>query len=183
MVEPDQGLAAGSQARMKQVMICVDPGVEGGVATILGSTIVSAARMPETQEEVVALLRAESSRGKNPKMLIERVSGFIGEAHPGSRMFTFGESFGLLKGAALALGWPLEAVCPLVWQNALRLGTNRTLTGARAAWKNVLKAKALELYPSLTPTLKTADAILIAHFLLLEQQKPKYLKKFLALRG
>jgi hypothetical protein len=149
---------------MAEVTICVDPGVSGGIAVILGSLIVAAFPMPETEEDCARLILEQGRRGTKPKMVIEHVSGFIGSAHPGSRMFTFGESFGLSKGIALGAGWPVEEVSPLVWQNALRLGTNRRLEGAKDKWKRLLKGEAARRYPALKPTLATADAILIAHF-------------------
>ena len=65
----------------------------------------------------------------------------------------------MLYGAAVCLGWKMHRVRPAIWQKAHTCGTK----GERSTteWKNVLKARAAELFPTVDVTLWNADALLI----------------------
>jgi hypothetical protein len=69
------------------------------------------------------------------------------------------ENFGIVLGAAMALGYRIERVTPQKWQKELGLGTSKGLS--KTEWKNKLKGRAQELFPNIPITLKTADALLI----------------------
>lgn len=94
---------------------------------------------------------------------LEEVSGFIGKARPGSRMFAFGRNFGFVVGFLQAMNVRTELVRPQKWQKPLGIGT-AAACASRTVWKNKLKAQAQRLHPNLKPTLKTADALLILGF-------------------
>ena len=66
--------------------------------------------------------------------------------------------------ALLALGMPTEKVTPQKWQKVYQLGSSKSYT--KIQWKNKLKAKAQQLFPSLGKkiTLSTSDALLIAEY-------------------
>ena len=70
--------------------------------------------------------------------------------------FTFGRSYGWLLGVLDALRIPYEFVTPQKWQKAMGC-----LTGGD---KNVSKAAAQRLWPSLKITHANADALLIAEY-------------------
>jgi hypothetical protein len=57
------------------------------------------------------------------------------------------------------MGMSVHRVRPATWLKAHPLGTKGDLT--TTAWKNKLKARACELFPSVTVTLWNADALLI----------------------
>jgi hypothetical protein len=66
---------------------------------------------------------------------------------------------GVLYGAAVAMGWKIHRIRPAIWQKAHTCGTKGELTTTQ--WKNKLKARAAELYPTVDVTLWNADALLI----------------------
>lgn len=73
-------------------------------------------------------------------------------------MFTFGEGFGFLKGALMALGFEIILVRPAKWQGALSLGKKAS---HGKDWKRHLKSEAQRRFPTCNVTLKTADALLL----------------------
>jgi hypothetical protein len=143
--------------------IAIDPGAAGGVA-VFASGKISCHAMPETQGDVIALLRAikraADVEGLACVCVLEEVNGFVGKQQPGSAMFRFGEGYGFIKGCAQTLGIRLELVRPQVWQKPLGLGT-ASRCATKSAWKNKLKAEAQRRFPDQHVTHKTADALLI----------------------
>jgi hypothetical protein len=73
-------------------------------------------------------------------------------------MFNFGYLAGAPYWTLLALGKRVRFVAPQKWQKALSVGT-RNSYGEK--WKNHLKTIASDLFPSITVSLKTADALLM----------------------
>ena len=57
------------------------------------------------------------------------------------------------------MGWKVHRIRPAIWMKAHSVGTK----GERSTteWKNVLKSRAAELFPSVDVTLWNADALLI----------------------
>jgi hypothetical protein len=103
---------------------------------------------------------------------------FLEEVHsmPGQGVascFTFGSSFGFLHCLGLGCG-RFERVRPQIWQRDLNCRTGGD--------KNISKARAMELFPSMRVTHANADALLIAEYGrrkavswgLLEAPKPVY---------
>jgi hypothetical protein len=154
---------------MPDVTICADPGVNGGFAVASGD-VVELHAMPGTEKEIVELLSYWIRPSMRTRLFIEHVSGFIGAAHPGSRMFTFGENFGFIKGWAAGVGIPYELVGPFQWQQRLGIGL-RSEREDSPQWKRALKGEALRRFPELKSsiTLKTADALLIWDFVRLHR--------------
>lgn len=70
--------------------------------------------------------------------------------------FTFGRSYGFLRGVLSALAIPYVEVRPQAWQKAMGCLTKGD--------KNVSKAKAQQLYPGEKITHATADALLLATY-------------------
>ncbi len=145
-------------------ILAIDPGVTGGVARWKKGQPTVAFAMPATEGDLVELFRTLITPGETIA-IVEHVGGFIGKAHPGSRMFAFGRNFGFVLGVLQAMGVRTELVRPQKWQKPLNLGT-ASGCATRTEWKGKLKAHAQRLYPTLNPTLKTADALLILKFAL-----------------
>lgn len=148
-------------------LIAIDPGASGGIAIENGRSVVAHA-MPATEGDIVALLKSATfeamSAGVEIRAVVELVGGYAGGAgQPGSAMFRFGQNFGFLLGVLAALGVRVDLVRPQVWQKALSLGTSKSHAN-KCAWKNHLKARAQQLFPNQTVTLKTADALLLLEF-------------------
>lgn len=149
------------------ITIAIDPGASGGFAIQYPDGRIQLDAMPDTDADILDLIASTQAKAMIecvPVMaVLEKVGGFVapraggGGAQPGAYMFNFGEGFGFLRGALLALGIPLRMVRPQEWQKQLCLGA----TKHKSARKRALKSKAQELYPDLKPTLSTCDALLI----------------------
>lgn len=158
-------------------VLAIDPGATGGFAwNDITGTRISCASMPETNTEILALIKLTTYH--KPIVVMEQVSGFIGKAHPGSAMFSFGENFGFLKGIILTLGLQLVLVTPQKWQKAtipgrkkdfnfehvLTKGKRKGQTVTKNSWKDNLIGHAKRLYPKVNVTKSTADALLILYY-------------------
>ena len=133
--------------------IGIDPGLSGGIAFIPSNGTPWAHKMPETDKDLMDLLRDATSIAQ-AKALIELV-------HSSPQMgvksaFTFGEGYGRLQMALTALGIPYERVRPAMWQKAMGCMTKGD--------KNVSKRRAQELFPDIKVTHAIADALLIAEY-------------------
>lgn len=149
---------------MKQPTLAIDPGKSGGFAFCCGDGEIRCHKMPDTEGDVLDLLRSIRALGIE-RLVIEDQTGVVG---PGmkiaaSAMFTFGRGFGFLLGAAMALGYRVEPVRPMKWQKALSLGTKKH-AGGTTPWKNKLKGIAQQRFPHCVVTLSVADALLILDY-------------------
>ena len=142
------------------LLAAIDVGKSGGIAWHFEDAVVCE-KMPASESGVLELLldmkslhqHGTTDTRKPPVVYIEKVSGFIGHAHPGSRMFSFGEGYGFLKGVLMATGWKIILVTPQVWMKSLGLCNSQKLPPNK--WKNKLKDEACRLYPDQKPTLAT----------------------------
>ena len=148
--------------------IGIDPGLSGGIAWITdGKPCVE--KMPDTLKDLWELMHDITTGGTPAQRLNKYVHGFkayIEAVHSSPQMgvksaFTFGQGLGRLEMALTAAGISFERVRPQEWQKAMKC-----MSGGN---KNVTKAKAQELFPSLKITHATADALLIAEY---GRQKP-----------
>ena len=136
-----------------KLYIGIDPGLSGGVAFVPDSGTPWAHKMPETDRDLIDLLR-DSINLFDARAVIELV-------HSSPQMgvksaFTFGEGYGRLQMALTALGVPYERVRPVVWQKAMGCLTKGD--------KNVSKRRAQELFPAIKVTHAIADALLIGEY-------------------
>ena len=148
--------------------IGIDPGVNNGAGRCGGIAVVDAngnvadiAKMPETPHDILKFLEQYSE--KNAVCVLEDVGhGIPGQSSKATA--TFARHNGHLEMALLALSIPTEKVTPQKWQKIYQLGSSKGAT--KTAWKNKLKAKAQQLFPSLGKriTLSTSDALLIAEY-------------------
>ena len=143
-------------------IIAIDPGASGGIAWSDADGNTHGVPMPETEGDVMNLIREIGI--VDTRAVVELVGGFIkGNPAPGSTMFNFGRGFGFILGALAASYVPVELVRPQKWQKHFSLGSCKE-SGGKTLWKNKLKAKAQQLFPSQTVTLKTADSLLILEY-------------------
>lgn len=131
-------------------LIGIDPGKSGGIAW-LQDGICSASKMPDTEKDVHSLFRRI---GCGP-CIIEKVHSMPGQGV--KSMFTFGQNYGFLRGCLISMGVSFDEITPQTWQKALGCWSKGN--------KNITKAKAQQLYPSMTITHATADALLILEYL------------------
>lgn len=143
----------------------IDPGKSGGLAVVdhLGSMI-RTYKMPETPGDLRDLF-TEMIIGRpvgSVRATLENVNaGAWGHGKAGQKMgvtsaFSFGRGFGRLEMALAFARIPYDLVQPLTWQTALRCKSGGD--------KNITKARAQQLFPSVTVTHAIADALLIAEY-------------------
>lgn len=145
----------------EKVIIGIDPGTNGGICVLTQSGyVVQLDKMPPTPQDLLEYLQ-EFRIGSH--CYLEKVGGMSGQG--GSASFNFGKGYGHLEMALLALEIPTTTVTPQKWQKTYQLGT-KSKCASKTEWKNKLKAKAQQLFPSLGKkiTLATADALLIAEY-------------------
>jgi hypothetical protein len=171
---------------MKKTIISIDPGEKGGIA-FTDLEQIAAIKMPETEGDTLAQIRAIVASGGECVAFLEEVGGYIDGLGSGPAMFNFGRGFGFILGSLQAMGVRVELVRPQKWQKALGLGTKEKTRGdysgmtdeqksveqkrvrslnakAKKDWKNKLKERAQQLHPTIEVTLSTADALLILEY-------------------
>ena len=141
------------------IVIGIDPGKNGGIA-VIGDYGTYVNKMPDTLQDLWDMIE-EISIGDGHDSEPSLCRAYIEQIHSSPQMgvvsaFTFGNGFGHLEMALTAAGIPFERVRPQVWQKALGCMTKGD--------KNITKAKAQEMFPSLKVTHATADALLIAEY-------------------
>lgn len=137
-----------------KIHIGIDPGINGGIAFIPSTGQPWAHKMPETDRDLLDLLRDALRNWAKAEALIELV-------HSSPQMgvksaFTFGEGYGRLQMALTSLAIPFERIRPATWQKYMGCLTKSD--------KNVSKRRAQELFPSIKVTHSIADALLIAEY-------------------
>jgi len=138
-------------------VIAIDPGKSGGICVFNSNTGVKSVNMPITPTDLHQFLKRYSV---DSYCYLEKVHGMPGMS--GGGMFTFGQGYGWLEMALIALKIPTESVTPQKWQKTHEMGTKGKLTTTQ--WKNKLKAKAQQLFPDQKVFLWNADALLILHY-------------------
>ena len=145
-----------------KTIVAVDPGVSGGIAVRNNEGQIVVYSMPDSVTGMRDLL-AFHIQGNDREVWIEEIPKFTGRMIPSSRIAVMFENFGQAQGLAIGLGYVLNRVRPVDWQEPLGLGGKKSCADS-AEWKRKLRSKAAELYPNLDVTLKTADALLILRY-------------------
>jgi hypothetical protein len=150
----------------------IDVGMSGGFAILNHKgEVLQLLPMPKHESEVWSIIKSITS--VPVKVCVEQVGGYIaptsdgGGGHPGSRMFDFGRNVGVVVGCIIASGltkgvdwWEVR---PQEWQATVEAGS-RIKGRSKQEFKRWLKTLAKALYPDVEGlTLKTCDALLLAH--------------------
>lgn len=142
---------------MKKFIMGIDPGKSGGVAVldIERKDEVFISKVTDmTYLDIANLIRAHKTALS--MVYLEHVHAIPGRRMSSSSSFKFGTSYGFYLGVLCALQIPFTKVRPAVWMRAMSCLSKGD--------KNVTKRKAQELFPGLTITHATADALLIAEY-------------------
>lgn len=133
------------------IYIGIDPGASGSIAFVCGDTAWSV-KNDSTAKDLIDAIQDAQSIAPIRFALIEQVSAIprIGVVSA----FNFGKSYGSLEMLLSCCGIPFERITPVKWQNAMRCRTGGD--------KNISKARAQELFPTVKITHANADALLIA---------------------
>jgi len=143
-------------------VIGIDPGKSGGIAAV-GWEKPVAYPMPATERDILDLLASlrELDAPGHPTAIIERVASMPKQGVVST--FTFGQNYGSLRMALIAVGIPFDTVAPGTWQRPFNLPTLKS-AGSGTMKKNAHKARAQELFPGVKITHAVADALLIAEY-------------------
>ncbi len=158
--------------------IGIDPGKAGGLVFIGEDGGVGYSAMPTTRRDIWQWFQGWNLDGT--VAMIEKIQAFPLKKKPGKKkpprqsptsLMTFGQGYGELLMALTAADIPTEIVPPKQWQKAV--GMHKQKGEPQPQWKNRLRAKAQELFPSLPiwteprtkgKQLAVADALLIAWY-------------------
>ena len=143
--------------------ICgIDPGLKGGLA-ILDNGKVYGYPMPLSGKDINVMAIVDLLRSHSVKLVaMEQVHAMPGQGV--TSMFSFGKSYGMLMGAVMASGIPLELVTPQKWKSVTLQGTAKD--------KDAMIAFCRRRYPEVNlvpPRCRTAndgiaDAVGILHY-------------------
>ncbi len=139
----------------------IDPGKSGGLAAI-GDTI-GAIRMPLSGKDIDCRTVRDFLVDHRPDLVvIERVGAMPGQGV--TSMFSFGESYGAVKGVVDAMEIPYILVLPKAWKKKVLAGTKKdkaaaiNFTRSRYPEINLLPGKCR------TPHDGIADAVCLAYY-------------------
>lgn len=150
------------------MLMAIDPGASGGLAVCnCKGENYYCCPFPDTESEIVELIRYCNKYYGTKSACIEKVGGFIGKAQPGSAMFKFGRNVGFLVGVLTSHQIPFYEVPPQTWQKAVGAGTRGERT--KTQWKRHLLDLAKKRHPKLNVTLATADAVLMLDYMRMKQ--------------
>jgi len=141
---------------MSKTYIGIDPGKSGAIAFIPPTGDPWTVKNTSTDKDLVDAMRDARGFGAGEELfaVIEKVHAMPSNGVAG--MFKFGASFGALQMLCTALSIPFELVTPQTWQREMKCLTKGD--------KNVTKAKAQELFPSVKVIHANADALLLAEY-------------------
>ena len=153
----------------KEVIVGIDPGVSGAICILRNGKVTMTCDMPimvdgtKSKRQVnaaeLANILINEKIGEQDKIILESVSAMPGQGVTG--MFSFGQSFGVIKGVCAALKLPLHLVRPVKWKKHFNLLNSE---------KDASRTKVIEMYPYISSQVSKkkdsnkADAILIAKY-------------------
>jgi hypothetical protein len=132
--------------------IGIDPGASGAIAVYDHGYDISVIKLTETPQDVSSWLAEKIEQYHIMGAVIERVHAMPKQGVVSG--FKFGVSYGFCQGLLVAHRIPFEMITPQTWQKELRCLTKGD--------KNITKEAAQRIWPKLSITHATADAMLIA---------------------
>jgi crossover junction endodeoxyribonuclease RuvC len=138
------------------INIGIDPGVGGGVAVIENGYI-EAFNCHDTVKDMADYINKHRWDCINMFCVIEKVHSMPKQGVVST--FTFGKNYGQWLGILASNGVPYKEVTPQTWMKYYG-----AMPKDKPKRKKYLKHLAQSLYPNIKITLKTADAVLIAHW-------------------
>jgi crossover junction endodeoxyribonuclease RuvC len=137
--------------------IGIDPGVSGGAALLdEESRIISTTKLDESEHDIQRWFEQEEVWAHSTKTMavIEKVHSMPKQGVAST--FTFGRSYGFMRGLLIANKISFTDVTPAVWQ--------RSQGCLSKGDKRVTYRRAQEIFPEIRVTHAIADALLIADY-------------------
>ena len=152
------------------IIFGIDPGVSGAISVLEDKKILEVFEMPTMIDgkknkkqvngaQVTHLIKQQLKSNKEISVIVERVNAMPGQGVVS--MFSFGQSFGIIKGICAALSLSIYFVRPLKWKQHFDLVKTN---------KDASRTKVIEIYPEISSKISKkkdsnkADAILIARY-------------------
>ncbi len=152
-----------------QAYVGIDPGEDGAIVMIQGDEVSASRVKIQTDKELwegVSLLADfgvfACIEQQTPRPTKFYQNGGWQSTILASTCILYGR-YHQARSFLIAAGIPFEDVPPKRWQKGLHI-PDRPKGMKQTDWKNVLKAKAQELFPDEKVTLATADALLLAEY-------------------
>jgi hypothetical protein len=136
--------------------IGIDPGQSGGIGILYpsGAVVQTFKFKDQTDSDISDMFEFIANLESPVFAMFEKVHSMPKQGVSSS--FTFGDSFGFLRGMLVAHKIPWDYVQPRAWQKALGCLTKGD--------KNITKSKAQRQWPDQKITHAIADALLIAEY-------------------
>ena len=149
--------------------ITVDPGKKGGLVVLRDGDIIDCRKMINDYMALHAFIKEIAIiANRNPLYaIVEQVHSMPKQGVVSA--FTFGQGYGALLMAFASLDIPVYFVTPQRWMKDL--GLKRSKETSKLTWKKALQEYAKAVWPETDPTLETADALLIALWVLQKEKK------------
>ena len=152
------------------IIFGIDPGVSGAISILEDKKILEVFEIPTMIDgkknkrqingsQVVNLMKKYLNGTKEVIVVAEHVNAMPGQGV--TSMFSFGQSFGIIKGICAALNLPIYFVRPAKWKKHFDLLKTH---------KDASRTKAIQIYPEISEKISKkkdsnkADAILIARY-------------------
>lgn len=140
----------------------IDPGWNGYLAVYDNtSNTLSIHKMPKQVSEIVSLIDSISDGIKF--CATEKVQGFIGNPHPGSAMFKFGQNYGIIQACLEFFRIPHLFVPPQKWRKILTI-PQKNPKQSDSDYKSFLAETCRNLLPMHSQKINkaNADSVLLA---------------------
>lgn len=146
------------------LIIGLDPGKSGGIAwqRINKREYTDATAIPATESDCRILLASLMQMDDVLLAYLEKVG-----ATPQmgvTSAFTFGRSYGFLRGLLIGMAIPFEEVSPMKWQADFGLRQGKKLAQGDTDKHNAIKGKAQQFFPHLKVTHAKAAALMISEY-------------------
>lgn len=135
--------------------------MNGGIAILDSKDRVTLLEMPKTEEELRDLLRVIGAYKGRQSAYIEWITPAIWGINKAAAAKIYA-SYMVLRMCLLFSNIPFQSIKAVKWQPSLGI-LKRAKKESTNDWKKRLMRKAQKLYPHKKVTLKTSDALLIAH--------------------
>ncbi len=147
----------------------IDPGGSGAIAVLVDGQIRETILLESSPLSTLTRIRGLVGRLKaqdvHYRFCVEKVGGYVkgSKGNIGSRMFEFGKSYGSIVTSLYACN-VLGFLNPMsqVWQR--KIGAPTRGDKSKEEHKKDLFKIAERIFPDQSPTLKTADAMLLAYY-------------------
>ena len=141
----------------------IDPGNSGGFAVLdAKKNVIATGKLDGlTETDIWDSMKQYTLAPEMVLVVLEQVGAMPDQGVTSS--FTFGDSWGFLRGLLVASAARREYARPQKWQKLFSLPTTKQC-GSKTAKKNANKAEAQRQFPAVKMTHAIADALLIAEY-------------------